>query len=579
MANVIVSLLLIGAVAIAARELDTTDDHCPVWSSQDSCECNSGHYSHIITCTHGGNSSRLQILNCHCIWYDESAGETIISSCSHTCYTNIIGSVYYEVDRTDNYTEFNRRMCSGDYFGLDLHRRAHSMLCGKCDNGYGIPVYSYQYSECIPCPSHWYDYFVYFAMAFGPLTVFYITIITFRISVTSGNLNGYVFFSQVITSPLYMKLFTSALHTKEHFNHNGMPIKIIYTLYSIWNLDFFRLLYKPICLYSHSSAQHVISMDYLIAIYPMFLIAVTYGFVVLHERDYRLLVYLWKPFHKFFARFRSQWNIKTSLVHAFSTFMLLSYVKTLTVSFDLLLLTSTYGSQSMERKPHYYYDPTVILTSGNFSAFVVLSIVLVLLCAVPLVLLLAYPCRCFHRNCNITNAKFHIFMDAFTGCYRQEPAYCRAFAGIYLLLRIVLTGVFELTLSLIYMPVVSMLIMFAAILFAVACPNKKRSHNIADVIFLIYLAICFNCQSQVHISELYNDKSSLFVYIFVSLLGIPILYPTFLTLKFLLSPSLVRGITAWCKCKCYQRHIPQELVDTVEVDRGQYGSIVTVEGQ
>lgn len=573
-------------ITSTARELDTntsggTRDNCPIWSSQDSCDCNTNHYPHIVQCL-WNDSSHLRILNCHCIWYDESSSETILSACPHTCYTNIVGSLSYEVDRTDNYTEFNRKMCSGTYFGLDLHRQARSRLCGRCEDGYGISVYSYQYSECVFCPSHWYNYFVYAAVAFGPLTIFYIVVITFRISATSGNLNGYIFFSQVITSPLYMKLFVSALHTKQHYNHNGIPIKIIYTLYSIWNLDFFRLLHKPLCLNPHSSAQHVISMDYLVAIYPIFLIAATYGFVVLHERDYKLLVLLWKPFHRFFARFRSQWNIKTSLVHAFSTFILLSYVKTLTVSIDLLLPTVTYGSRLMEKRLYYYYDPTINLTSGHNSLYIIMSLVTILLCTIPLLLLLAYPCRCFHRNCNITNPKFHIFMDTFTGCYREKPAYCKAFAGIYLLLRIVLTSVFEVTLSLAYMSVVSALIMFAAILFAVVGPNKKRAHNITDVAFLIYLAICFNCQAQVHISELYNTQSSLFVYIFVVLLGAPILYPTFLTLRFLRCSSLVyvQGIKALCKhyLRQHVHRVPQELVDTVEVDRGHYGSIVTVDG-
>ena len=54
--------------------------------------------------------------------------------------------------------------------------------------------------------------------------------------------------------------------------------------------------------------------------------------------------------------------------------------------------------------------------------------------------------------------------------------------------------------------------MLAAVLFAVARPYKKVSHNVMDVVFLIY-AICFNIQSEVKCIEIMTTSfytSSLF---------------------------------------------------------------------
>lgn len=43
------------------------------------------------------------------VCYDREQEETIVSECPHTCY-NTDGTFYYQLERTANYTEFNRRM-------------------------------------------------------------------------------------------------------------------------------------------------------------------------------------------------------------------------------------------------------------------------------------------------------------------------------------------------------------------------------------------------------------------------------------------------------------------------------------
>ena len=118
-----------------------------------------------------------------------------------------------------------------------------------------------------------------------------------------------------------MRLLVNALHVGYH-KDSEIYMKVMYSLYGVWNLDFFRLLYKPFCINYHLPVAGVLLLDYLVAFYPLVLILVTYAFIILHERGCKLVVTLWRPFHKCFARFRSQWSIKKSLVHAFSTFIL-----------------------------------------------------------------------------------------------------------------------------------------------------------------------------------------------------------------------------------------------------------------
>ena len=85
------------------------------------------------------------------------------------------------------------------------------------------------------------------------------------------------------------------------------------------------------------STFEALILDYAIAAYPIFLIALSYTLIELYDRDIGCLVYIWKPFHKIFGIFKRNWDISTSVIDSFTTFFLLSYVKVLSVSGDLLM--------------------------------------------------------------------------------------------------------------------------------------------------------------------------------------------------------------------------------------------------
>ena len=53
-------------------------------------------------------------------------------------------------------------------------------------------------------------------------------------------------------------------------------MKVIAGFYSIWNLDLFRSIYPPFCLHPDISALGILSLDYLVAIYPMVAVVLTY---------------------------------------------------------------------------------------------------------------------------------------------------------------------------------------------------------------------------------------------------------------------------------------------------------------
>ena len=281
-------------------------------------------------------------------------------------------------------------------------------------------MYSYdlqcvQASQC----THHSTWWKYIAVAFLPLTVFYIVVVTFRISTTSPALNGFVLVSQTVSSPIVIRGFELYRHVKPQYLPK-LPLDIVASVYGIWNLDFFRTVYTPFCLHPEMSNIQALGLDYIIAVYPLILITVTYLFVELHDWGFRPIVWLWRPFHRCFVRSRRQWDIRTSLIDAFATFFLLSYVKLLSVSFDLLYplsITDMYGHTLGSM--YLYFDATVEYFGKEHLPYgIVATVTLVVFIICPVVLLCVYPCRCFQRcliRCRFQCRVLHTFMDVFKG--------------------------------------------------------------------------------------------------------------------------------------------------------------------
>ncbi len=134
--SALVLLLLLGCrvagsskeLAVARDEVESpcnTSEPCPVWSvrTEDGCcECDQQRsiYNRDIHCDpQFGTIPRLEIKNCYCLYYDEIEGEALFTPCILTCYHKR-GLFHYYLNRTSNYTEFNRQMCSGEALGIGV---------------------------------------------------------------------------------------------------------------------------------------------------------------------------------------------------------------------------------------------------------------------------------------------------------------------------------------------------------------------------------------------------------------------------------------------------------------------------
>ena len=170
---------------------------------------------------------------------------------------------------------------------------------------YGLPVYSYSI-HCVNCTEYQYNWLKYIAVAYIPLTLFCLVVILLRVAGTSGYLLGYVTVCQMVS---LKSLLTLILKVAIRSDRRAM----VMVLLPIWNLDFFRSLYPPFCLSPHMTVLQVQVLDYVIAVYPMVLVLLTYALVKLHNR-FLLVVHICQPFYRCFQVFRKKWDVKTSLI-------------------------------------------------------------------------------------------------------------------------------------------------------------------------------------------------------------------------------------------------------------------------
>ena len=433
----------------------------------------------------------------------------LVGPCLYTC------SKKYQHFSVNQSAKLNNETC-GPF-------KRTGMLCSKCIEGYGLPVYSYSLS-CVNCTDYKYNWIKYIAVAYGPLTLFYIAAVVFRISATSGLMICYVTICQMLTIRGLVMWLTNVRNSIQ-------LVKAIITILSIWNLDFFRSLYPPFCLHPTISALHVLLLDYLVAVYPLILILITYSLVKLHAR-YTLVVWFCKPLHICFHKFRKEWDIKTSLVASFATFYLLSYVKIINVTADVLTATYFYNINQEKTELYYYYNASIPYFCMEHLPYAVFAIIFSFLFNVcPLLLLCLYPCTCFHKCLNKTRCRchtLHVFMDALLGSFSHKPRERRYFGAVYLLARIVHVTLFAMSTPYTYLPGACFIMLGVILLMTLTLPHKKKLHNRINLLLLFAVAnasLCFifTKEEAVNVFPNHFQKIVYYVLLYVSL-ALPFMY-------------------------------------------------------
>ena len=416
-----------------------------------------------------------------------SSNDTLLGACPFNYHDPEIQRLY--ITLPNNNSKLNSFMCG------DLNRTG--LLCSQCQQALGPAVLSYR-PQCIECLDRWYGWLVYITAALLPSTLFCLLVIIFQVSATTANMNAFVFLCQFITcaSIIVSNQSTFLDYTSASKASHFLFVAVL-TFYGFWNLDFVRYFIPPFCFSSDMNTLDTLALEYVISIYPLFLIVVIYLCIEMYDRGFRVVVCVWRPFHRCFGCFKGRWNPRGSVIGGFATFLLLSYSKLLTVSYSLLEFTRLSNGRHETVGTVLTYDASIEYFSRQHLPFAMLAIIVLLVfVALPLLIFLLYPTKLFQRSLgHCTRIRWHplhTFADAFQGCYKNGTnGTCdyRYFAGLYLLFRIIILLNFFIPHYALIVPLPAI----GSILFAFLRPYRASIFNIFDCLAFAILAFTNFC--------------------------------------------------------------------------------------
>ena len=386
----------------------------------------------------------------------------------------------------------NRSQVEDDVCGR-MNRQG--VLCGDCEEGYGLAVYSYGF-DCVKCDHTSYGWLLYLLLQYLTVTIFFIVIVVFNLTIISPASNAFLFFSQ-ITANSDAVIFTTYL-TESAFGKTigSILVKIFFSLYNIWNLDIFRAFSPSICLQAQLNTLYVILLDLISSLYPLLLLLVTYILIQLYGRC-RVIVWLWKPFQFCLKKYHDKLETRTSLIDVFASILVLSYTKILSVSFRLLRNAFVYDIHGNILRTVFYYNGNINMFQGIHLPFGIISLLLLMtIVAAPPILLLFYQFKWFQKILEKLHLRTHaliafveIFQNGFmNGTNGTKDR--RFFAGMYFVLRIILFAPITVSGVLVLMLVIPQFVYsFAVIIFAIGQPYKNNFYNKVDIFHFVILLL------------------------------------------------------------------------------------------
>ena len=331
-----------------------------------------------------------------------------------------------------------------------------------------------------------------------------------------------------------------------------MLIEAVGMFYTFWNNQLLWIVSFTVS--SNISVIQIISLEYLSAIFPLFLILLSWAIIKVYHcfEGSMLVTAIKKLFLKCLRKFNVQdvtWDPIDSIIPAFATFILLSCTKVIVVSFNLIAPSRVYNQSGPLDYKIMSYDASMHFLSRDHLPYVVLALfMLTMFCGLPFLVLCLHPMGCFQRCLDklkvpsFVRLQIKAYTDVYTGCYRDHTDSamdCRYFAASYFLFRFVfLYFIFFIHYTYVWLSLILLLIIISAI-FLILQPYREKWLNIVDSIgFLLAAVAILLYMYGIYVAFIPKWLPGM-------LLAVPLLYfLVFVSVKIYLK---MRG---WCGRKC-----------------------------
>lgn len=570
----IVYCLVVTEVVSEGQPLTTVDNEsqilkfdCPTWHvfDEETKECICQDLKDVLICDQ--KTKTVSILYGYCMTFDNNTQVTQVGYCLYTLFSTL-NSSFYTILPADP-LELNHFMCS------PWHRDGN--LCSRCEELYGLSIANL-YNKCVKCTLRaGVGWLLFFILELVPVTVLFLLVIYFRISIARPPMNAFVLHSQLSLALIYVNAYRfqtpylSAPASQIFIQLRNIVLPVL----GVWNLGFFNLIEEPtrFCVDAQLNHLQFYFLTCITSIHVLLLVVLTFILIDLHARNCRLVVWLWRPFFKRFVRFTRVWNSKLSVVDTFATFLILSYCRLVIFSYFVYAFQPIYTmNTSLSSRRVLLYDPQVAYFGRNHIPYVVVNIVVLLvLVLLPAMILALYQFRLFQKFLRMLKCRcvsLQMFVDLFQGCYKDGTNGTKDFrftASLFLFLRLgvifayVMCGFSDFINcdTLTFLSVI-----LAALLFIVlAQPYKNTVMSQVDTVLLLLLI--FTASLLGSVSQTRSTTVNGFVLACVLILvSVPqIIFYSFLLYK----ASCIVYKASWCQkmlskcCFCYRATLPKEL--------------------
>ena len=359
------------------------------------------------------------------------------------------------------------------------------ILCGKCKPGHTVYYNSpnYRCRETRLCKVGW---LFYILSELVPVTILFVVVLAFNISFTSGSINGFILFSQILDT--FLIYGNGVIRTNKIVQIISWGYSVFYGFFS---LNVFDIEPLSFCLLRNASVLDVLAFKFITIIYSFILIV-------------GVIVFMRHCAPGMLGRHCKLSVLKNSVIHGLSTFIVVCYAQSINTSLNILL------PQPLRGRGGYPLYPRRVWMNGEIEIFsnehlphaipalfflIIIGIILpVLLVAYPLMNKILAFCGIEESHTVISLPKrIHIsklkpFLDTFQGCFKDN---LRFFAGFYFLYRWIGPLAYAATSVSLggYYTVVEVVLVIVLIIHAVAQPYVIRWHNIVDALLLGDLVI------------------------------------------------------------------------------------------
>ena len=410
------------------------------------------------------------------IGYETSKTETEDSLLSGYCPRGFCtpGKKHLLPEKADR-EELDRLICSESRTGI---------LCGQCKQNFSVHFHSLEFNCKLNnyCNLGW---LFYILSQIIPVTVIFLLIIFYNVPFTSGLVNGFIFYCQVVE---VFQLLTNDLIL---FSESAKVVNKIHSfIYLGFTLNFFVLDELSFCLWKNANAVSIVAFNYVTLAFALLLIILVT--TIIGKCHMKRSVYQYIPLVP------KQKKSPGGIIHGLTAFLVLCYAQCAQSSLLLLISTTVYNKGSTKHKTMVYYDGGVEWMGVKHLPYAIPAIFLSLFVLIlPPVLLLIYPIhnkvlsllrigetRFVQIFCSPLD-KLKPFFDSFQSCFKDE---FRFFSGLYFVYRffIMLNLVISYLQDSFFFLEIQLVGML--LLHAVCQPYKERSHNVIDALLFGNLA-------------------------------------------------------------------------------------------